>query len=97
MNLIGETEKTKAIPEIPSSVTRLEVIDEFGRIYVRDPRVHGPIQVELSYQDGGRTLKVFVQSRGKEAEDEVRKQMADGMQRFIDALARNWTLTKREA
>lgn len=43
-------------------VTRFEVIDETGRAYVRgfDP----PIQVELSYQDEGRTLKVFVKVRG---------------------------------
>lgn len=42
-------------------VTRFEVIDETGRAYVRGPR--DPVQVELSYQDDGRTLKVFVRPR----------------------------------
>ena len=37
-------------------VTRLEVIDKNGRSYV----VHNAEQVELSYQDQGRTLKIFV-------------------------------------
>lgn len=40
------------------SPTRFEVIDEHGRVYVRDE-----IQLRLSYQDGGRTLKVFVEPR----------------------------------
>lgn len=46
-----------------SKVTRVEVIDhraelgrEAGRVYVV-----WDCKVELSYQDGGRTLKVFVQ------------------------------------
>jgi hypothetical protein len=52
-HLIGRTDKTDKIPEIPSSVTRIEVIDERGRMYVRDHRIGGPIQVELSYQDEG--------------------------------------------
>lgn len=37
------------------SVTRLEVIDETGRVYSQ-----WDCRVELSYQDNGRTLKVFV-------------------------------------
>jgi hypothetical protein len=37
------------------AVTRLEVIDETGRAYSR-----WRTSVDLSYQDGGRTLKVFV-------------------------------------
>jgi hypothetical protein len=36
-------------------VTRFEVIDETGRAYVRDG-----VSVCVSYQDDGRTLKVFV-------------------------------------
>jgi len=36
-------------------VTRFEVIDENGRTYSRLQ-----VEVELSYQDDGRTLKVFV-------------------------------------
>lgn len=56
------------IPTIPDTisktdeVTRFEVIDNVaGRIVVR----YG-VEVELSYQDGGKTLKVFL----KEACDE---------------------------
>ena len=43
-------------------ITRFEVADETGRVYVRDHR-RDPVQVELSYQDDGRTLKVFVRPR----------------------------------
>jgi hypothetical protein len=39
-------------------VTRFEVIDETGRVLVR----HGVI-LELSFQDEGRTLKVFLRER----------------------------------
>lgn len=47
------------------AMTRFEVIDERGRVYVRDQRTatFGPIQIELVYQDGGQTLKVFVKPR----------------------------------
>ena len=38
-----------------SKVTRFEVIDETGRVYTR----HN-CNIELSYQDDNRTLKVFV-------------------------------------
>jgi len=38
-----------------SKVTRFEVIDESGRSYTR----HNS-NVELSYQDDGKTLKVFI-------------------------------------
>ena len=37
------------------TVTRFEVIDENGRVYVAKD-----CKVELSYQDDGRTLKVFI-------------------------------------
>lgn len=37
-------------------VTRVEVIDEKGRAYVR----HDIAVVELHYQDDGKTLKIFV-------------------------------------
>lgn len=37
------------------SVTRFEVIDDAGRILVRNP-----CRVQLSFQDRRRTLKVFV-------------------------------------
>jgi hypothetical protein len=45
----------------PQKVTRFEVIDEKGRAYVRHH--DRPVQIELSYQDDGRTLKVFVKAR----------------------------------
>ena len=41
-----------------NKVTRFEVIDWTGRAY----GAHG-CRIELSYQDGGRTLKVFVDER----------------------------------
>jgi hypothetical protein len=39
-------------------VTRVEVIDDNGRAYVN----HNVGHVEISYQDGGRTLKLFLSS-----------------------------------
>ena len=42
------------------NITRLEVIDETGRQYVRHD-----ILVQFSVQDDGKTLKVFVQDRGE--------------------------------
>jgi len=36
-------------------VTRVEVIDENGRVYTK-----WNCSVELSYQDNGRTLKLFI-------------------------------------
>ena len=48
-----------AIVEHPR-LTRIEVIDETGRAYVRRG-----VSVTLSYQDDGRTLKVFVKERAK--------------------------------
>jgi hypothetical protein len=43
------------------TVTRFEVIDENGRAYTRPY-----CKVELSYQDDGRTLKVFINSLNKQ-------------------------------
>jgi len=43
-----------------SEITRVEVIDETGRQYVRH-NVH----VQFSVQDDGKTLKIFVQERGE--------------------------------
>jgi hypothetical protein len=40
---------------LADNVTRFEVIDEHGRALVRHD-----CAVELSYQDNGRTLKVFL-------------------------------------
>jgi hypothetical protein len=48
-------------------ITRLEVIDETGRVYTN---WHPDNRITLSFQDGNRTLKVFVgkdsQSTGSE-------------------------------
>jgi hypothetical protein len=42
-------------------VTRVEIIDENGRSYTNfDPNN----KVELSFQDDGRTLKVFISNQG---------------------------------
>ena len=41
--------------EISDDVTRLEVIDKQGRVYSQ-----WNCTIELSYQDDGKTLKVFV-------------------------------------
>lgn len=44
-----------------SKVTRFEVIDENGRAYTQRD-----CNVELSYQDDGRTLKVFIKPLDKQ-------------------------------
>lgn len=41
-------------------VDRFEVIDEDGRVYAKGPMYDSPVDVELSYQDEGKTLKVFI-------------------------------------
>lgn len=48
-------------------ITRFEVIDETGRAYVRsDVLIGGPgVDVEMSLQDQGRTLKIFVKTRSQ--------------------------------
>jgi hypothetical protein len=45
-----------------SKVTRLEVIDEDGRSYVK----YGITDVQFSLQDDGRTLKLFVKVKKNE-------------------------------
>lgn len=50
-------------------VDRFEVIDETGRAYVKGSIYGSPVSIDLSYQDDGKTLKVFVNQRllgGKE-------------------------------
>lgn len=44
-----------------SKITRFEVIDENGRAYTK----HN-CKIELSYQDDGRTLKVFIKPLNKQ-------------------------------
>jgi hypothetical protein len=49
----------KTIIDAPKDrVTRFEVIDETGRVLT-----YYGVKVQLSYQDDGRTLKVFVEQR----------------------------------
>ena len=45
---------------MPDKVTRVEVIDQDGRSYVNWDESN---KVELSFQDDGRTLKVFINNR----------------------------------
>ena len=40
------------------SITRVEVIDPTGRVFVRN--YDYPVYIQESFQDGGRTLKIFV-------------------------------------
>jgi hypothetical protein len=49
-----------------SKVTRLEVIDTNGRVYQK-----WNCNVELSYQDDGRTLKVFIKPINKQDNDNI--------------------------
>lgn len=51
--------------EAQSRITRLEVIDENGRAYVRTDVLSGGsgVRVDMSLQDDGRTLKIFVNPR----------------------------------
>jgi len=46
-------------------ITRLEVIDETGRVYTN---WHPDNRITLSFQDGNRTLKVFVGKNSKATE-----------------------------
>ncbi len=43
-------------------VTRVEVIDETGRVYTR----HNIDIVKLAVQDDGRTIKIFVSNRQRD-------------------------------
>lgn len=43
-------------------ITRLEVIDETGRVYTN---WHPDNLITLSFQDGNRTLKVFIGKQSK--------------------------------
>lgn len=53
----------RARDEATNKVDRLEVIDSTGRAYVKGSIYGSPVEVKLSYQDDGRTLKVFVTDR----------------------------------
>lgn len=70
----GDIHTTDGEIKLPT-VTRVEVIDENGRAYVRADAIQmnpdaphyrppGPgVEVVLSFQDDGRTMKVFVRAR----------------------------------
>lgn len=53
-----------------SRVTRFEVIDDNGRVLTRYPK-----EISLSYQDEGRTLKVFLRGH----RPDVLKAQASGL------------------
>ena len=57
-----DNDKIDTVEDVPG-ITRVEVIDETGRAYV-NTRVNGAVQYSL--QDGGRTLKIFLQSKKNE-------------------------------
>lgn len=71
-------------------VTRFEVIDTKGRVYVADG-----VSIRLSYQDGGCTLKVFVREKGAvKTRSQIRNPITgtwtkrdDKSGKFIDAKA----------
>lgn len=46
-----------------SKVDRFEVIDSSGRAYVKGSIYGTPVKIELSLQDDGKTLKVFVEEQ----------------------------------
>ena len=50
-------------PADTAKVDRLEVIDKTGRAYVKGSIYGTPVKVGLSYQDEGKTLKVFVDDK----------------------------------
>lgn len=53
-------------------VDRFEVIDDTGRAYVKGNIYGSPVSIELNYQDGGKTLKVFVKDRSaKNGDNEI--------------------------
>ena len=45
------------------AIDRFEVIDDTGRAYVKGSIYGTPVRIEQSYQDDGKTLKVFVEGR----------------------------------
>lgn len=57
-NGCADCKKTPQPQQNKNKVTRFEVIDETGRIYVNNS-----CKIELSYQDDDRTLKVFVEDK----------------------------------
>ncbi len=48
-------EKTDIV-DLGNKITRVEVIDNNGRAYVN----YDPCDVQIMYQDGGKTIKIFL-------------------------------------
>jgi len=65
MENLGKLIRDQAISGF-NEVTRVEVIDDSGRWYVKNKCV----EVELQLQDGGRTLKIFVTNLPKDIDNE---------------------------
>jgi hypothetical protein len=51
-----------------NKITRFEVIDDSGRVYVNNS-----CEIELSYQDDDRTLKVFIKNKESEIKNKLPK------------------------
>lgn len=64
------TQIDEAVAAAVSKVDRFEVIDDTGRAYVKGSIYGTPVSVELSLQDDGRTLKVFVRQLTAKQGDE---------------------------
>jgi len=61
----AEAALNKLMEQPAEKVNRLEVIDDTGRAYVKGSIYGSPVSIKLSYQDDGRTLKVFVEALKK--------------------------------
>lgn len=57
MKIYASQEVSIALAEKENKVTRVECIDENGRSYVNWDDKN---KIELSYQDNGKTLKIFI-------------------------------------
>lgn len=64
-------------------ITRVEVIDETGRAYVRMG-----CNVSVALQDGEKTLKIFVSPLSPEAKEQFDAEYAAGWKEFLDGLPR---------
>lgn len=62
-------------------ITRVEVIDENGRSYVNWDKRN---KVQVDFQDGGRTMKVFI---GKKIEQDADQSAANDL---LDYLSDQW-------
>lgn len=63
-----------------SQITRLEVIDDTGRAFVSWDLA----SVELSYQDDGRTLKVFIRKRSGQFNNSLAMKFRELVQKGLE-------------